>query len=77
MLPESPMDGEVLPDVLSILDTEERFDEDNEVSLMKRERRLRVGYTVDLSVNLGNSSHFDVHDASHPRDSKQMSPREN
>ena len=28
------------------------------------ERRRRVGYTVDMSVNLGNSSHFDVHDAS-------------
>lgn len=24
----------------------------------------RAGYTVDMSVNLGNSSHFDVHDAS-------------
>jgi hypothetical protein len=28
------------------------------------ERRQRVGYTVDMSVNLGNSSHFDVNDAS-------------
>ena len=28
------------------------------------ERRRRVGYTVDLSCNLGNSSHFDVNDAS-------------
>jgi hypothetical protein len=35
-----------------------------ERSLAKEERRLRVGYTIDMSVNLGNSSHFDVHDAS-------------
>ena len=28
------------------------------------ERRRRVGYTIDMSVNLGNSSHFDVNDAS-------------
>jgi hypothetical protein len=28
------------------------------------ECRRRVGYTIDMSVNLGNSSHFDVHDAS-------------
>jgi len=28
------------------------------------ERRQRVGYTVDMSINLGNSSHFDVNDAS-------------
>jgi hypothetical protein len=28
------------------------------------ECRRRVGYTVDMSVNLGNSSHFDVNDAS-------------
>ena len=38
------------------------------IALRKRiamlERRRRVGYTIDMSVNLGNSSHFDVHDAS-------------
>ena len=28
------------------------------------ERWRRVGYTIDLSCNLGNSSHFDVNDAS-------------
>jgi hypothetical protein len=28
------------------------------------ERRRRVAYTIDLSYNLGNSSHFDVNDAS-------------
>ena len=28
------------------------------------QRRRRVGYTIDTSVNLGNLSHFDVHDAS-------------
>jgi hypothetical protein len=28
------------------------------------ERRQRVGYTIDVSVDLGNSSHFDVNDAS-------------
>ena len=28
------------------------------------ERRQRVGYTIDMSVDLGNSSHFDVNDAS-------------
>lgn len=28
------------------------------------ERRRRVGYTIDLSFNLGNSSHYDVNDAS-------------
>jgi len=35
-----------------------------ERSLAKEERRRRVGYTIDMSVNLGNSSHYDVHDAS-------------
>jgi hypothetical protein len=38
------------------------------IALRKRiallQRRRRVGYTIDTSVNLGNSSHFDVHDAS-------------
>jgi hypothetical protein len=29
-----------------------------------QERRQRVGYTVDMSINLGNSSHYDVNDAS-------------
>lgn len=28
------------------------------------QRRQRVGYTIDMSVNLGNTSHYDVHDAS-------------
>jgi hypothetical protein len=28
------------------------------------EHRRRVGYTIDLSFDLGNSSHFDVNDAS-------------
>ncbi len=28
------------------------------------ERRRRVRYTIDISVNLGKTSHFDVHDAS-------------
>ena len=32
--------------------------------IRKLECRRRVGYTVDMSVNLGNSSHFDVNDAS-------------
>lgn len=30
----------------------------------KLERRRRVGYTIDMSVDLGNSSHYDVNDAS-------------
>jgi hypothetical protein len=38
------------------------------VALHKRvanlERRREVGYTIDVSVNLGNRSHFDVHEAS-------------
>jgi hypothetical protein len=38
------------------------------IALCKRitllQRRRWVGYTIDTSVNLGNSSHFDVHDAS-------------
>jgi hypothetical protein len=28
------------------------------------EHRRRVGYTIDMSINLGNSSHFDVNNAS-------------
>jgi hypothetical protein len=28
------------------------------------ERRRRVGYTIDMSVDLGNSSHFDLNDSS-------------
>ena len=35
-----------------------------EGSLASGECTRRVGYTIDMSVNLGNSSHFDVHDAS-------------
>jgi hypothetical protein len=35
-----------------------------ERSLAKEECRRRVGYTIDMSANLGNSSHFDVHDTS-------------
>ena len=31
---------------------------------MDGEGGCRVGYTIDMSINLGNSSHFDVHDAS-------------
>ena len=31
---------------------------------MDGEGGLRVGYTIDMSVDLGNASHFDVHDAS-------------
>jgi hypothetical protein len=38
------------------------------IALRKRvavlERRRRVGYTIDMSINLGNASHYDVHDAS-------------
>ena len=38
------------------------------IALRKRnailERRRRVRYTIDMSVNLGNASHFDVNDAS-------------
>lgn len=30
----------------------------------KLELRRRVGYTIDMSINLGNSSHYDVNDAS-------------
>jgi hypothetical protein len=30
----------------------------------KSERCQRVGYSINMSVNLGNASHFDVHDAS-------------
>ena len=29
------------------------------ISILERQRR--VGYTIDMSINLGNSSHFDVH----------------
>ncbi len=32
--------------------------------VMLERRRRRVGYTIDMSVDLGNSSHFDVNDAS-------------
>ena len=35
-----------------------------ERSLAKEERRQWIGYTIDMSVNLGDTSHFDVHDAS-------------
>ncbi len=38
------------------------------IALCKRvavlERRRRVGYTIDMSINLGNASHYDVHNAS-------------
>ena len=30
----------------------------------KKGRRHRVGYSIDMSCDLGNSSHYDVHDAS-------------
>ncbi len=36
----------------------------SESALAQGECRRRVGYTVDMSVDLGNLSHFNVHDAS-------------
>ena len=36
----------------------------HEAILSGSEGRARVGYTIDMSINLGNSSHFDVNDAS-------------
>ncbi|KAI2489734.1 hypothetical protein MHU86_24861 [Fragilaria crotonensis] len=38
--------------------------QENQGLLAVLERRRRVAYTIDLSYNLGNSSHFDVNDAS-------------
>ena len=59
----------VVPRKGSEVDNDDNDDGDverarRERSLVKEGRRRRVGYTIDMSVNLWNSSHFDVHDAS-------------
>jgi hypothetical protein len=78
LLPVPPMDGEALPtptpkgqtadlscELEGILcDDGATNDVGEESELVRGERRRRVGYTIDMSVNLGNASHFDVHDAS-------------
>ncbi len=37
----------------------------SESALAQGECQQRVGYTIDMSVDLGNLSHFDVHDVSY------------
>ena len=52
------------PQVYAVIrDTEENFGL-KPVSPMDGEGGRRVGYTVDVSVDLGNTSHVDVHDGS-------------
>jgi hypothetical protein len=72
MLPVVPMGGEALTDTedadeaMDGHDVELDDDESivHEKARAKVERCRRVGYTIDMSINLGNASHFDVHDAS-------------
>ncbi len=51
-------------------DNDDDADEDSlaiallERSLAEEECRQRVGYTIDMSIDLGNLSHFDVHNTS-------------
>jgi hypothetical protein len=50
-------------DVLSVMEGLKSPDKPDEAPVNKHPLR-RVGYTIDMSINLGNASHFDVHDAS-------------
>jgi hypothetical protein len=34
------------------------------LEVSRKRRRQRVGYSIDMSCDLGNSSHYDIHDAS-------------
>lgn len=52
------------PDVLAVIADTECDSGLEPVPPMDGVDGHRVGYTVDMSVNLGNSSHYDVHDAS-------------
>ena len=52
------------PEVLAIIEDTERDSGLDPVPPMDGVDGHRVGYTIDMSVNLGNSSHYDVHDAS-------------
>jgi hypothetical protein len=52
------------PDVLSVILSTEADSGLEPVEPMDGTAGKRVGFTIDTSVNLGNSSHFDVHDAS-------------
>ena len=76
--PVPPMDGVALPTGGGVGGSDcddENYDNDDgddcdchRKKLWKRmetlERRRRVGYTIDMSINLGNSSHYDMNDAS-------------
>lgn len=59
--------GEVFfPQVLAVIRDMESDTGLQPISPMEGDphKKRSVGFTVDMSVNLGNSSHFDVHDAS-------------
>jgi hypothetical protein len=62
LLPVEPMNGDEeanpVPDVQ--IDGPSSGNDD----IGERKECRRVGYTIDVSVNLGNASHYDVHDAS-------------
>ena len=34
------------------------------LEVSRKRRRQRIGYSIDMSCDLGNSSHYDIHDAS-------------
>jgi hypothetical protein len=51
------------PDILSVILSTEADSGLQPVVPMNGTDGKRVGYTIDMSVNLGNSSHYDVNDA--------------
>ena len=69
LAPVEPMNGVALADDESEQMTSDSEHDDEELRAIDKarensERFQRVGYTIDLSINLGNASHIDVHDAS-------------
>ena len=51
----------LIPDVLAVIQDTDADTGFNPVSSMgETGNTLHVGYTIDMSVDLGNSSHFDV-----------------
>ena len=77
LLPVEPMDGaalavdegkKVLGADVAMGGSDVELDDDASIRkapLENKEHCRRVGYTIDISIDLGNASHFDVH--AHPR----------
>jgi hypothetical protein len=67
---DKPADNEetsfsgAVPMIPDSAEKESSLDSDKDPDNSTNKPLQRVGYTIDMSINLGNSSHYDVHDAS-------------